>query len=315
MRGCDALILQAAGVQPERATAQMYAPRVAVGSRRVRGCTERVFGTNSPTRQNNRFWNRHAWCCGFQSCRQGILPSSNSRHMWWRNWRERPVSGRVTITPTTLSIALGVKRVELVEPRGVAGMDANKSEHVLADTDGNIRRIPNEALGYAQERREKHHTLGVTGGKPKNKHGRRKGSNGVKHPGVKPKNKGRKAESSNRKAESDNKRVKKRRDDRVNMRERARINTRFSDKKNDWLPQDNASTRVSVHGIGPRRSNHRSTVAKVKQAHVQGDARLAKDGPQSGDRMGNCNCSVRQIWVARDWHTPLGYEFHVPHVW
>ena len=215
--------------------------------------------------------------------------------------------GAVTITPTTLSIALGVKHIELVEPRGVVGMDVNKEEHTAADTDGNIHHIPNEALGYAQERRGKHHTLGVTGGKPKNKHGRRKGSNGVKHPGVKPKNKGRKAENSgrkaesdsrkaesdSRKAESDNKRVKKRRDDRVNRRERARINTRFGDKKNDWIHKTMHQLACMCMVLALEDPTIDQAVAKVKQTHVQGDTRLAKDGPKSGNRMGNCNCSVR----------------------
>ena len=127
--------------------------------------------------------------------------------------------GAVTVTATTLSVAFEPRRVEPVMPRGITGMDVNKAEHTTADTDGNMQRIPNDALEYARERRAKHAGLGVTGGKP-NKHGRRKGANSVKRPGRKPKNKGK---------------VKKRRDGRVNRRERARINTRFRDRKTDWL--------------------------------------------------------------------------------
>ena len=129
--------------------------------------------------------------------------------------------GAVTVTDTTVSIAFEPRPVEPMRPRGMIGMDVNKREHVAADTDGHIRRIQNDALAFAQVRRKKHAKLGVTGGKPK-KRGRKRAAPGhVKHPGRKPKNKG--------------SRTKKRHDERVNRRERARINTRYKDQKNDWL--------------------------------------------------------------------------------
>ena len=53
------------------------------------------------------------------------------------------------------------------------GMDVNKAEHVTADTEGNVERIPNRALEAAQTRRQKHTNL-VVGGKPKSKKGSRR---------------------------------------------------------------------------------------------------------------------------------------------
>ena len=101
-------------------------------------------------------------------------------------------------------------------------MDVNKREHVAADTDGNIRRIPNTALKFAWTRRKRHAALSVTGGRPKKKRGKaRTKPRHVKRPGRKPRNKGNHS--------------KKRRDARVNHRERNRINTRYKDQKNDWL--------------------------------------------------------------------------------
>ena len=122
--------------------------------------------------------------------------------------------GAVTINDTTISVAFAPRPVIPVQPSGWMGMDVNKAEHVTANTGGKIRRIENKALTYAQTRRKKLAKLSVTGGKPKKK---RSPPNHVKHPGHKPKNKS------------------KRRDERVNRRERARINTRYRHQKNDWL--------------------------------------------------------------------------------
>ena len=94
------------------------------------------------------------------------------------------------------------------------GMDVNKAEHVTADTEGNVERIPNRALEAAQTRRQKHTNL-VVGGKPKSKKGRTPPKR-ANHPGRKSKNK-------------------KRCDERVNRRERARVNTRYNNQKKDWL--------------------------------------------------------------------------------
>ena len=127
--------------------------------------------------------------------------------------------GAVTVSPTTVSIAYEPRPVAPAKPVGMMGMDVNKAEHVVADTDGSIRRIKNGALAYAEARREKHRTLGVTGGKPKQKRHRRGSSmpRHVKNPGRKPKNKS------------------KRRDWRVNRTQRNRINTRYYNQKIDWL--------------------------------------------------------------------------------
>ena len=121
--------------------------------------------------------------------------------------------GAVTVTDTTISIAFEPRPITSVQPGGLIGMDVNKSEHVTADTDGNIHRIQNKALKFAKSRRKKHTKLGVTGGKPKSK--KHTMPKHVKHPGRKPKN--------------------KRRDRRVNNRERNRINTRYRNQKKDWL--------------------------------------------------------------------------------
>ncbi|MCE2508516.1 MAG: hypothetical protein J4G04_04340, partial [Nitrosopumilaceae archaeon] len=132
--------------------------------------------------------------------------------------------GAVTVTPTVLSIAYEPRPVVApIPPRGMVGMDVNKMEHSTADTDGNVRRIPNAALKYAQIRRKKHAALSVTGGRPKKNrnHSVRNMPRHVKHPGRKPKNKRHHA--------------KKRRDWRVNRRERNRINARYRNQKNDWL--------------------------------------------------------------------------------
>ena len=130
--------------------------------------------------------------------------------------------GAVTINDTTVSIAYEPRPVAPVQPRGMMGMDVNKREHVAADTDGNIRRIPNTALKFAWTRRKRHAALSVTGGRPKKKRGKaRTKPRHVKRPGRKPRNKGNHS--------------KKRRDARVNHRERNRINTRYKDQKNDWL--------------------------------------------------------------------------------
>ena len=132
--------------------------------------------------------------------------------------------GAVTVTPTTISIAYEPRPVAPMPPRGMVGMDVNKMEHSTADTDGNMRRIPNAALECAQTRRKKHAKLSVAGGRPKKnrKHSARNMPRHVKHPGRKPKNK----------RYHD---TKKRRDARVNRRERNRINTRYRNQKNDWL--------------------------------------------------------------------------------
>ena len=121
--------------------------------------------------------------------------------------------GAATINDKTVSIAFEPQPILPVPPKGVTGMDVNKVEHVTADTDGNVKRIQNGALEHAQTRRQKHANLGVTGGKPKKK---RTPPKHTKHTGRKPKNK-------------------KRRDERVNHRERARINTRYNHQKKDWL--------------------------------------------------------------------------------
>ena len=122
--------------------------------------------------------------------------------------------GAVTINDKTISVAYEPQPITPVRPKGITGMDVNKVEHVTADTDGNVKRIPNRALECAQTRRQKHASLGVTGGKPKTK--RQTPPKHVKHVGRKPKNK-------------------KRRDERVNRRERARVNTRYNHQKKDWL--------------------------------------------------------------------------------
>ena len=129
-------------------------------------------------------------------------------------------AGAVTINNTTASIAYEPQPVQPVQPKGMMGMDVNKREHVIASTDGEVDHIVNGALGFAQERRRRHAILGVTGGRPKHPKARTK-PRYVKNPGSKPRNKG--------------KRSKKRRDWRVNRRERARINSRFVHRKNDWL--------------------------------------------------------------------------------
>ena len=46
--------------------------------------------------------------------------------------------GAVTITPTTLSIAVTPRPVAASKPAGVIAMDVNKAEHATADTDGNL---------------------------------------------------------------------------------------------------------------------------------------------------------------------------------
>ena len=132
--------------------------------------------------------------------------------------------GGVTITPTTLSIAVTPRPITIQKPTGVIAVDVNKTEHAAADTDGNLWRITNEALGYAKTRRQKHASLGITGGPPKKRNKRRQT---VKHPGRKPSNKG------------------KRRDRRVNRRERAVINTRYGNQKTDYLHK-------TMHGLASR---------------------------------------------------------------
>lgn len=122
--------------------------------------------------------------------------------------------GAVTINYKTISIAYEPQPVLHIKPKGVVGVDVNKFEHVVASTDGEVCRIPNDALGAAQTRRDKHATLGVVGGKPKSK--KRTPPKHTKHPGRKPKSK-------------------KRRDERVNRRERAKINVRYGNQKQDWL--------------------------------------------------------------------------------
>ena len=133
--------------------------------------------------------------------------------------------GAVTITPTTLSIAVTPRPVAASKPAGVIAMDVNKAEHATADTDGNLWRITNKALGCAETRRRKHAILRVTGGRPPKKRNRRR--HVVKHPGRKPSNKG------------------KRRDGRVNRRERAAINTRYGNQKTDYLHK-------MMHGLAAR---------------------------------------------------------------
>ena len=127
--------------------------------------------------------------------------------------------GAVTVSSTTVSIAYEPRPVAPAELVGMMGMDVNKAEHVVAGTDGSIRRIKNGALAYAEARRKKHRTLSVTGGKPGQKRPRsgRSMPRHVRHPGRKPKNKS------------------KRRDWRVNRTQRNRINTRYYHQKIDWL--------------------------------------------------------------------------------
>ena len=141
--------------------------------------------------------------------------------------------GAVTITPTTLSIAVTPRPAIPAAPTGVIAMDVNKVEHATADTGGNVGRIANSALGHAEARRSKHAALRVTGGRPpKKRNGRRAGRrHPIKHPGRKPSNKG--------------KPYGKRRDWRVNRRERAMINTRYRNQKTDYLHK-------MMHGMAAR---------------------------------------------------------------
>ena len=129
--------------------------------------------------------------------------------------------GAVTINGTTVSIAYEPRPVAPVQPSGMMGMDVNKREHVVADTDGKVRRMPNTALKFARARRKRHAALSVTGGKSKKRGKGNTKPRHVKHPGMKPKNKGN--------------HTKKRHDERVNRRERNRIYIRFVNQKNDWL--------------------------------------------------------------------------------
>ena len=139
--------------------------------------------------------------------------------------------GAVTLTPTTLSIAVTPRPAAAAEPGGggIIAMDINKAEHATADTNGRQERIPNGALAHAGARRRKHAVLGVTGGPPaKKRNGRRSGRrHPAKHPGRKPSNKGR------------------RRDRRVNRRERRAINARYANQKTDYLYK-------MMHGLAAR---------------------------------------------------------------
>ncbi len=128
--------------------------------------------------------------------------------------------GAVTVTDKTISIAYEPQPITPVQPKGITGMDVNKVQHVTADTNGSVERVPNMALEAAQTRRQKLANLGVTGGKPKSKQSqkpkKRTLPKHVKHVGRRPKNK-------------------KRHDERVSRCERARINTRYNNQKKDWL--------------------------------------------------------------------------------
>ena len=145
--------------------------------------------------------------------------------------------GAVTITPTTLSIAVTPRPAAAAKPCGVIAMDINKAEHATADTGGNVGRIANAALGHAEMRRSKHAALGVTGGRPpKKRNGRRAGRRyTAKHPGRKPSNKGKPYGKPYGKC----------RDWRVNKRERRVINTRYRNQKTDYLYK-------MMHGMAAR---------------------------------------------------------------
>ena len=132
--------------------------------------------------------------------------------------------GAVTVTPTTLSVSLTPRPIARREPGGVAAMDVNKAEHATADTDGRQGRVQNVALVHAGARRRKHAALGVTGGRaPKKRNGCRR----ARHPGRKPSNKD------------------KRRDWRVNRRQRRVINNRYTNQKTDFLYK-------VMHGLAAR---------------------------------------------------------------
>ena len=166
--------------------------------------------------------------------------------------------GAVTINGTALSIAYEPRPVAPVQPKGMIGMDVNKREHVTSDTDGKVRRIPNAALMFAQTRRKRHVALGVTGGRPKQKHRKIHAKpRHVKHPSRKPRNKG--------------SRTKKRRDARVDRRERARINTRFTNQKNDWL----IKTMHELAGMGYALVLEESTISRML---VKSNRNMSKEG-------------------------------------
>ena len=71
--------------------------------------------------------------------------------------------GVVTVTDKAISIAYESQHMTPVQLRELMGVDVNKAEHVTADTAGNLNHIPNEALGFAQTRHQKHVRLSVTG--------------------------------------------------------------------------------------------------------------------------------------------------------
>ena len=141
--------------------------------------------------------------------------------------------GAVTVTPTALSMAVTPRPAVAAEPAGVIAMDVNKAEHATADTGGSIGRITNGALAHAEARRRKHAALGVTGGRPPGKRngGRARRRLPVKHPGRRPSNKGRP--------------YGKRRDWRLNRRERRAINARYANQKTDFLYK-------MMHGLAAR---------------------------------------------------------------
>ena len=149
--------------------------------------------------------------------------------------------GAVTINDKTISVAYEPQPITPVQPKGITGMDVNKVQHVTADTDGSVEHIQNGALKAAQTRRQKHANLGVVGGKPKNK--KRTPPKHTKHPGRKPTNK-------------------KRRDERVNHRERARINTRYNHQKKGLAVQVDIQAGCLRVCIGVRRTHHRQNDKK-----------------------------------------------------
>ena len=149
--------------------------------------------------------------------------------------------GAVTITPAAILISYAPRPVAPLQPRGMMGMDVNKRGHVVASTDGAIRRIPNVALKHAQARRRKYAGLLVTGGRPGRKHGGRHSTpQHIRHPGRKPRNK------SGSHA--------KRRDERVSRGRRSRINARYYNQKTDWLYKMMHGLATHSMGLAPERS-------------------------------------------------------------
>ncbi len=160
--------------------------------------------------------------------------------------------GAVTLTPTTLSIAVTPRPAAAAEPGGggIIAMDVNKAEHATADTNGRQERIPNGALAHAGARRRKHAAPGVAGGPPaKKRNGRRSGRrHPAKHPGRKPSN--------------------KRRDRRVNRRERRAINARYANQKTNHLYKMMHGLAAVRHGSRAGAAHHRRHAGQIQQEHV-----------------------------------------------